>query len=177
MNNPRYLKVFTSSSRRCFILISIWKPSGLFFIIFVLSGQIFAMYLVHVMSILVTMSPAFPSSSALIKMSYVKRKLMTINLPMPILPSWSTNASLVLLSRTIFRALEILSLSNHDSSSKPVSGAPNSVKSLLEIQKVMMQFLLNITKTSPCNEDPLTPHFYIVKLGFTGVYIISLILL
>ena len=29
----------------------------------------------------------------------------------------------------------------------------------------------SITKTSPCNEDPLTPHFYIVKLGFTGVYI------
>ena len=27
-----------------------------------------------------------------------------------------------------------------------------------------------ITKTSPCNEHPLTPHFYIVKLGFTGVY-------
>ena len=24
----------------------------------------------------------------------------------------------------------------------------------------------------PCNEDPLTFHFYIVKLGFTGVYII-----
>ena len=30
---------------------------------------------------------------------------------------------------------------------------------------------LHITKTSPCNENPLTPHFYIVKLGFTGVYI------
>ena len=29
----------------------------------------------------------------------------------------------------------------------------------------------NITKTSPCNEHPLTPHFYQVKLGFTGVYI------
>ena len=28
-------------------------------------------------------------------------------------------------------------------------------------------------KTSPCNEDPLTPHFYIVKLGFTGVFIFS----
>ena len=28
-----------------------------------------------------------------------------------------------------------------------------------------------IMKTSPCIEDPLTPHFYIVKLGFTGVYI------
>ena len=34
-----------------------------------------------------------------------------------------------------------------------------------------------ITKTSPCNEDPLTPHFYIVKQGFTGVYIIFLFLL
>ena len=32
---------------------------------------------------------------------------------------------------------------------------------------------LCITKTSPCNEGPLTPHFYIVKLGFTGVYIFS----
>ena len=31
--------------------------------------------------------------------------------------------------------------------------------------------------TSPCDVDPLTPHFYIVKLGFTGVYIIFLFLL
>ena len=31
--------------------------------------------------------------------------------------------------------------------------------------------------TSPCNEYALTPHFYIVKLGFTGVYIIFLFLL
>ena len=29
--------------------------------------------------------------------------------------------------------------------------------------------------TSPCNEHPLTAHFYIVKLGLTGVYIIFLI--
>ena len=36
---------------------------------------------------------------------------------------------------------------------------------------------LNITKTSPCNEYPLAPHFYIVKLGFTGVYIFFLFLL
>ena len=35
----------------------------------------------------------------------------------------------------------------------------------------------NITKTSPCNEYPLTPHFYIVKLGFTWVYNIFLFLL
>ena len=32
-----------------------------------------------------------------------------------------------------------------------------------------------ITKTYLCNFDPLKPHFYIVKLGFTGVYIIFLI--
>ena len=33
-----------------------------------------------------------------------------------------------------------------------------------------------IMKTSPCNEDLLTPHFYIVKLGFTEVYILFLFL-
>ena len=33
----------------------------------------------------------------------------------------------------------------------------------------------NITKTRLYNFDPLKPHFYIVKLGFTGVYIIFLI--
>ena len=34
---------------------------------------------------------------------------------------------------------------------------------------------LHITKTYLYNFDPLKPHFYIVKLGFTGVYIIFLI--
>ena len=33
----------------------------------------------------------------------------------------------------------------------------------------------HITKTCLCNFDPLKPQFYIVKLGFTGVYIIFLI--
>ena len=32
-----------------------------------------------------------------------------------------------------------------------------------------------ITKTRLYNFDPLQPHFYIKKLGFTGVYIIFLI--
>ena len=32
-----------------------------------------------------------------------------------------------------------------------------------------------ITKTRLYNFDPFKPHFYIVKLGFTGVYIIFLI--
>ena len=36
-------------------------------------------------------------------------------------------------------------------------------------------FELCITKTRLYNFDPLKPHFYIVKLGFTGVYIIFLI--
>ena len=35
--------------------------------------------------------------------------------------------------------------------------------------------LLNITKTRLYNVDPLKPHFYVVKLAFTGVYIIFLI--
>ena len=31
--------------------------------------------------------------------------------------------------------------------------------------------------TCPCDLYPLIPHFYIVKLGFTGVYIFYLFLL
>ena len=34
---------------------------------------------------------------------------------------------------------------------------------------------INITKTYLYSFDPLKPHFYIVKLGFTGIYIIFLI--
>ena len=34
-----------------------------------------------------------------------------------------------------------------------------------------------ITKTCLYNFNPLKPHFYIVKLGFTGIYIIFLLLL
>ena len=37
--------------------------------------------------------------------------------------------------------------------------------------------LFDITKTCLYKFDPLQPHFYIVKLGFAGVYIIFLILL
>ena len=35
----------------------------------------------------------------------------------------------------------------------------------------------SIMITIPCYVYPLTPHFYIVKLGFTGVYIFFLFLL
>ena len=34
-------------------------------------------------------------------------------------------------------------------------------------------FFVSIMKTCPCYEHPLTPHFNIVKLGFTRVYIFS----
>ena len=34
-----------------------------------------------------------------------------------------------------------------------------------------------IRKTRPCDKYPLEPHFYIVKLGYTGVYLIFLFLL
>ena len=39
----------------------------------------------------------------------------------------------------------------------------------------MRKSIKTITKTYLYNFDPLKPHFYIVKLGFTGVYIIFLI--
>ena len=47
----------------------------------------------------------------------------------------------------------------------------------VEIHKMPrgLKYLCRITKTSLYNFDPLKPHFYIVKLGFTGVYIIFLI--
>ena len=38
-----------------------------------------------------------------------------------------------------------------------------------------MMLWVYITKTRLYNFYPLKPHFYIVKLGFTGVYIIFLI--
>ena len=38
--------------------------------------------------------------------------------------------------------------------------------------KIIPNCLSPITKTCLYNVDPLKPHFYIVKLGFTGVYII-----
>ena len=42
-------------------------------------------------------------------------------------------------------------------------------------QAFLLSFTGCITKTCLYNFDPLKPHFYIVKLGFTGVYIIFLV--
>ena len=36
--------------------------------------------------------------------------------------------------------------------------------------------LVSIRKTCPCNEYPLKPHFYIVKLGYAGAYLFLFLL-
>ena len=38
---------------------------------------------------------------------------------------------------------------------------------------ILKAFMFHIMKTCLCNEYTLTSHFYIVKLGFTGVYFFS----
>ena len=54
-------------------------------------------------------------------------------------------------------------------SSKPNNEDPNISRFSLYIMEKI------IRKTCLYNFDTLNPHFYIVKLGFTGVYIIFLI--
>ena len=48
---------------------------------------------------------------------------------------------------------------------------------LNELAMEARESILFIMKTIPCNEDPLTPYFYIVKMGFTKVYVFFLFLL
>ena len=83
---------FTSSSLWLFILISFWKPFGLFVITLVLSGPISILYLVVVVSRQSTRTPA-SSSTAFMTMSSAKWKLVIRRPPMLTLPSWSSNAS------------------------------------------------------------------------------------
>ena len=90
---PSYLKFSTSFSLCPFILMSLWKPFGLFVITFVLCGPISILYLVVVLSRRSTRTPASSSSSALTTMPSAKRKLVMSCLPMLTLLSWSSNAS------------------------------------------------------------------------------------
>ena len=48
-------------------------------------------------------------------------------------------------------------------------------KSWYQVYTVFYLITALITETGLYNFDPLEPHLYIVKLGFTGVYIIFLI--
>ena len=95
---PRYLKFSPLSSLWPFILISLWKPFGLFVITFVLSGPISILYLVVVLSRRSIRTPASSSSSAFTTMSSAKRKLV---LSRP--PSWSAKASHMILSRKMLK--------------------------------------------------------------------------
>ena len=45
--------------------------------------------------------------------------------------------------------------------------------SILETERDF--FLVFIRKTCPCNGYTLEPHFYIVKLGYAGVYLFFLV--
>ena len=100
---PRYLKFSTSFSLWSFILISLWKPFGLFVITFVLSGPISILYLMVVVSRRSTRTPASSSSSAFTTMSPAKRKLVISRPTMLNLPSGSSNASHMILSWKIWK--------------------------------------------------------------------------
>ena len=57
-----------------------------------------------------------------------------------------------------------------------VKGSPSTAAVYVFIYSIILSSVWHaITKTCLYNFDPLKPHFYIIKLGFTGVYIIFLI--
>ena len=58
-----------------------------------------------------------------------------------------------------------------------VSQLSFKVCALALIASVPVSFLTSHQENNPCNEYPLKPHFYIVKLGYTGVYLFFLFLL
>ena len=50
---------------------------------------------------------------------------------------------------------------------------PDSFASSPNIVYEYMNVFYHIMRTCPCYVDPITPHFYIVKFGFTWVYSFS----
>ena len=54
-------------------------------------------------------------------------------------------------------------------------GFQHSLRDLASVNEWKIMFHPYIRKTCPCNEYPLKPHFYLVKLGFAGVYLFFLI--
>ena len=82
------------------------------------------------------------------------------------------------------KSIPKLSLTTHQQLIEPVIGSRKKVG--LKSATILLQwcpdsamdalgFWFHITKTGLYDFDALKPHFYIVKLGFTGVYIIFLI--
>ena len=73
-----------------------------------------------------------------------------------------------------FAVLVLCALSNvqcHlDLDGESVHSTVHYVKNAYVIYCTFTTVKMTIMITCPCNEYPLTPHFYIVKLGFTVVY-------
>ena len=109
------LHCFYASSLWPLILISLWKPFGLFVITFVLSGPISVLYLVVVVSRRSTRMPASSSSVTFTTMSSAKLKLVISRPPMLTL-TWSSNYSHMILSRKMLKSVS-------ESSFEPVSCA------------------------------------------------------
>ena len=53
----------------------------------------------------------------------------------------------------------------------------HTVQTRLSVSATLMPGLVHIRKTRPCNVYPPEPHFYIVKVGYAGVYLFFLFLL
>ena len=79
------------------------------------------------------------------------------------------------LSLTLYKSLVRLKIDYGNIVFYPTT--KNNIQVLENAQRRASRLIpeLRITKTCLYNFDPLKPHFYIVKLGFTGVYIIFLI--
>ena len=58
-----------------------------------------------------------------------------------------------------------------------ITGEHHVKQKLWQMIKRTIDIYTRIRKTCPCNIYPLKPHFYIVKLGFAGVYLFFLFLL
>ena len=99
---PRYMKFSTSSSLWPFILISLWKPFGLFVITFVLSGPI-SIYFVPCGGCMEMVYQDASSSSAFTTMSSAKLKFVISHPPMLTLSSWSSNSSHMIISRKMLK--------------------------------------------------------------------------
>ena len=90
-------------SFRFFTMVRRSSCTPIAFITFVLSGPISILYLVVVLSRRYIRTPASSSSSAFTTMSSAKRKLVMSHHPMLTLPSWSSKASHMILSRKMLK--------------------------------------------------------------------------
>ena len=61
----------------------------------------------------------------------------------------------------------ILPLSDLSKTVIVMTRIPHRIHGIVQVFVSLWFYYLIITKTCPCNKDPLTPHWYIVKLGFT----------